>query len=183
MAASSINCILIWTLESDGGLLSSTLVSHESFAHHPREAHFPSFSPDGQILAYISNDERKLWNVVKREFLFIEDSPVDTLWMAQRQWHGNHHYCIWEAPRILSFYRARDMTGFPDVVEHSGLLRCTNADGHTGSFSQPGLEVHIPCYKLPISPMLLRLNESQGTVSWYWVQKDGRVVCLELPAP
>jgi WD40 repeat protein len=183
LAATSINCILIWVLESEAGLLSPTLVGHESFAHHPKPAHFPSFSPDSQVLAYTSNHRIKLWDVVKREFLFIEHSSIDHLWVHAREWHGDHHCCVALNPRILNFYRARDMTGFPEVVEHSERLRCTNADGFTGLFSQPGLEVYVPSYKLPISPILLRLNESQATVSWYWVQKDGRLVLLELPAP
>jgi len=85
--------------------------------------------------------------------------------------------------RELGFYRARDMTGFPEVAEHSERLRCTDVDGFAGSFSQPGLEVYVPSHKLPITPILLRFNESRATVTWYWVQKDGRLVLLELPAP
>jgi len=170
LAATSMNCILIWTLESVSGFLSATLVSHESFAHYPKPAHFPSFSPDSQMLAYTSNNARKLWDVINPELLF-EQSPIDHQWALAREWHGDHHYCVSENPRILHFYRARDMTGFPD------------ADGHTGLFSQPGLEVYVPSYKLPISPILLRLNALQATVSWYWVQKDGQLVFLELPAP
>ena len=180
LAATSINCILIWALESEAGLLSPILVSHESFAYP--KPHFLSFSPDGQVLAYTSNHTLKLWDVVKREFLFIEHP---NLWIHPRRWHGDHHYCVESNPRIFNFYRARDMTGLPEVVEHRSkpLVRCTKANGHTGLFSQPGLEVYVPSYKLPISPILLRLNESQATVSWYWIQKDGRLVLLELPAP
>jgi hypothetical protein len=178
-----MNCILIWTLESDSCLLSATLVSHESFAYYPKPGHFPMFSPSSQMLAYTSNDERKLWDVVKPGSLFVEESPIDHLWACEREWHGDHHYSVTQGSRLLHFYRARDMTGFPDAVEHSGNLRGIIADGHTGLFSQPGLEVYVPSYKLPISPILLRLNEMPATVSWYWVQKDGRLVSLELPAP
>jgi WD40 repeat protein len=182
LAATSINCILIWALESEAGLLSPILVSHESFTYP--KPHFLSFSPDGQVLAYTSNHTLKLWDVIKREFLFIEHPSIDHPWIYARKWHGDDHYCVRFDPRNLGFYRARNMTGLPEVVEHSKrLVRCTEADGHTGLFSQPGLKVYVPSYKLPISPILLRLNESQATVSWYWVQKDGRLVLLELPAP
>ena len=183
LAAASINCILIWILESDSDSLLPTLVGHESFAYYPRP-HFPSFSPDSQILAYTSNNARKLWDVTKSQFLpSVENSPLDRLWQGGREWHGDHHYCVEQNPRFLRLYRARDMTGFPDAVEHSGDLRCIIADGQMGLFSQPGLEVYVPSYKLPIGPILLRLNESRATVSWYWIQKDGRLMLLELPAP
>jgi WD40 repeat protein len=181
LAAASMNCILIWSLEAESGLLSPTLVGHESFTY-PRP-HCLSFSPDSRMLAYASNNAQKLWDVIKLQFLLAEKSPIDNLGQAAREWHGDRYCCVAQLPRILHLYRARDMTGFPDAVEHSGNLRCITADGHIGLFSQPGLAVYVPSFKLPISPILLRLNESQATVSWYWVQKDGQLVVLELPAP
>lgn len=183
LAAASVNCILIWTLIApDSGSVSATLVGHEFFGHLPQAGHYPSFSPNGQMLAYTANHTRKLWDTHQLHPPVIDHSPLDHLWNCQREWRGDHHYCILMHDRI-SFYRARDMTGFPEVVEDSEHLRCINANGRTGLFSQPGLELHVPSYKLPVSPMLLRLNELQSTVSFYWVQKDGRLVSLELPAP
>jgi hypothetical protein len=144
--------------------------------------HNPSFSPDSQVLSYSSIDKRKQWNVVKREFLSLEHSPIDHYWDSPREWHGDRHICV-NGVGDLIFYRARDISGFPEVAEHSESVRCTKVSNSAGSFSQPGLEVYVPSHKLSITPILLRLNESQATVSWYWVQKDGRLVLLELPAP
>lgn len=180
LAATSLNCILIWVFESHDSSLPPMLVADESF-EYPRTHHL-SFSPDGQTLSYVANETQKSWNIASKQFMPIEYS-LSNHWVGKREWHGNHYFCTLANPRCPGLYRVQDVAVIPEAVNNNDRLRCTNADGLTGIFSQPGFQIQIPPHKRPVSPIRLRLNETQGTASWYWMQKDGKLMILELPAP
>jgi WD40 repeat protein len=187
LAATSYNCILIWNLSLDDTSSSPTLLSHQLF-EHPRE-HFLCFSHDNHILAYVADHELRFWSRLDKDFMSMALSETNGYewWSVNREWESSQYLVLSERRGWRSICRMRDMTGFPDQVENGKYFqkyRCATVDFQLeeGTISQPGLLIFVPSHKYNISGVQLRMNHSRATISWYWIQQDGRLMLLELPA-
>ena len=185
LAATSAACILIWRIELSSSL-SPSLVAHKYF--ELPEVHPLTFSPNDRILQCNADAAIGFWDITDAEFSQLE-CPAGYPVHGSKTWHNEHYFSVVVARHHCYLYHAPDGTALRVPVQNRGSLvrfRCTEASCPTEFkfvISQPGLQISVPSHKQPISPLRFRINESLATVSWYWIQKDGRLLLLELPAP
>jgi WD40 repeat protein len=185
LAATSYNCILIWSLSLDGASYLPTLLSHELFKH-PTE-HLLCFSHDNHTLAYAADHELRFWSCPDNNFMSLALSEANDYkwWNCSREWDSAQYLVLTLGPGWRSICRVRDMTGVPAQVENGNSFQkyqCATVDLVLGTVSQPGLLIFVPSHKTNISAVQHRINHLRATISWYWIQQDGQLVLLELPA-